>query len=439
MRILSNVIITGSLTNTRFTAMMPVSFSIISGSGSFTTASVGVFVDENLDFRLAHENWLDGPSIFPGKNKLSGSADDTGSFCSSSLSLFNCVVSKSIVGSGSWDTGWNLGAGTSSYTASYTSSYSGSLYTGSITGSRTVYHYADQNTGSSACWFGAVGSLTSGGEQTGIWDAFGIGGSGNNDRYAGIYESIPSPQGDCDPKFLDSAAAYQIAYRKMQKWASLLCECLGNLEYVDVNFGLLYHCNFPDGNQNNNKVLTKTWKFRVRKAGNGKCILELKSWPGYKSDGGIVNRESGDVTTMVFTDQGNYTVTPKTVNYLKIPSFNSSADDYYGLSTTINAINQGGLLYFNESDSNLYLYNGASWNALAGGLSKYTEAVGNDSATSFVITHSKNTRDIVVTVRETAAPYETVYPTITMTSTNTITVDFSPTVPTSNQYTVVIV
>ena len=57
----------------------------------------------------------------------------------------------------------------------------------------------------------------------------------------------------------------------------------------------------------------------------------------------------------------------------------------------------------------------------------------------FVVTHSKNTRDVMVTVRETSTPYEIVYPTIYATSANTIALDFSPTVPSSNQYTVIVV
>jgi hypothetical protein len=410
--------------------MMPVSFSVISSSAESTS----IFFDENLDFRIAHENFLDNPSILPGKNVLSGSADDTGSFCSASLSLFNCIVSKSIagtLGTGSWTESWHLGPGSASYTASYTSSYEGGLYTGSITGSRNVLQYANQNTSTKNCWFGSIASLTSGGDSTGIWDSFGVGGTGNDRRIA-ICESVPSPNGDCDPTFLDSVAAYHIAYQKMKKWKSLICECLGNREFVNVMFTLLYQCNFPDGNQTNNTVEFKSWNFRIRKTGNGGCIIE-------DTDNLLRSNAGNNVTDMVFTDQGNSTVTTKTVNYLNIPRAKSTADDYYQFSTTINTIKQAGLLYYNELDSTVYLYNGASWNSLAGSLSKYTEAIGNDSATSFIVTHSKNTRDIVVTVRETATPYEIVYPTITITSTNTITVDFSPTVPTSNQYTVVIV
>ena len=44
-----------------------------------------------------------------------------------------------------------------------------------------------------------------------------------------------------------------------------------------------------------------------------------------------------------------------------------------------------------------------------------------------------------MTVRETAAPYELVFPTIRAVTTNTIQVDFGIEVPTSNEYTVIVI
>lgn len=60
------------------------------------------------------------------------------------------------------------------------------------------------------------------------------------------------------------------------------------------------------------------------------------------------------------------------------------------------------------------------------------------AATSYVVTHNLNTRDLSVIVRETGTPYAIVIADIEMTSLNTLTVKFAV-APTSDQYTVVIV
>lgn len=68
---------------------------------------------------------------------------------------------------------------------------------------------------------------------------------------------------------------------------------------------------------------------------------------------------------------------------------------------------------------------------------KYAANVGNGTLTSFVITHSFNTRDVAVTVRENAAPFEVVYTDIEVTSADTITIRFAK-APTTNQYRVIV-
>lgn len=67
---------------------------------------------------------------------------------------------------------------------------------------------------------------------------------------------------------------------------------------------------------------------------------------------------------------------------------------------------------------------------------KYTTTLGG--STSQVITHNLNTRDLTVTIRETASPYAIVYTDVELTTVNTITVKFAET-PTSNQYTITII
>jgi len=69
---------------------------------------------------------------------------------------------------------------------------------------------------------------------------------------------------------------------------------------------------------------------------------------------------------------------------------------------------------------------------------KVSASVGNGSATSIVVTHSLNTRDLQVQLFEVAAPYAQVFTDVELTTVDTLTLLFSV-APTSNQYRVVIV
>lgn len=73
----------------------------------------------------------------------------------------------------------------------------------------------------------------------------------------------------------------------------------------------------------------------------------------------------------------------------------------------------------------------------SGTVNKYTASIGDGVALSYTVTHNLNTRDVNVTVRETAGTYSVVYPDITMTTTNTVTISFGA-APTSGQYTVIV-
>lgn len=69
---------------------------------------------------------------------------------------------------------------------------------------------------------------------------------------------------------------------------------------------------------------------------------------------------------------------------------------------------------------------------------KYSVAVGDASNTSYTVTHNLGTRDVTVSVRDTASPYAKVEPDIAMATTNTVTVSFAV-APSSNQYTVTVI
>lgn len=77
-------------------------------------------------------------------------------------------------------------------------------------------------------------------------------------------------------------------------------------------------------------------------------------------------------------------------------------------------------------------------NQIASKADKYSATVGNGIATSFVVTHNLNSRDVVITIRETASPYAQVITDVEMTTLDTVTVKFAS-APTSNQYTITII
>lgn len=77
-------------------------------------------------------------------------------------------------------------------------------------------------------------------------------------------------------------------------------------------------------------------------------------------------------------------------------------------------------------------------NQIAAKTSKYVATIGDGTSTSFALGHNKNTRDVVVTIRETGAPYNQVITDVEMTSVNTTTIKFaSP--PALQEYTVTII
>lgn len=67
---------------------------------------------------------------------------------------------------------------------------------------------------------------------------------------------------------------------------------------------------------------------------------------------------------------------------------------------------------------------------------KYTATVGG--STSQVITHNLNSRDVAVTLRQTASPYAQVFTDVEFTTVNTLTLKFA-TAPSASEYTVTVV
>ena len=68
---------------------------------------------------------------------------------------------------------------------------------------------------------------------------------------------------------------------------------------------------------------------------------------------------------------------------------------------------------------------------------KYAVTIGASTATAYTVTHSLNSRDVNVTIREDASPYAIVYPDVEMTDANTVTVRFGF-APTTSSYRVIV-
>ncbi len=69
---------------------------------------------------------------------------------------------------------------------------------------------------------------------------------------------------------------------------------------------------------------------------------------------------------------------------------------------------------------------------------KYTATIGDGNNTTFIITHNLNTRDVVITIRETDYPYTQISTSTEFTSPDTLTLNFTS-APAENQYTVIVI
>lgn len=147
---------------------------------------------------------------------------------------------------------------------------------------------------------------------------------------------------------------------------------------------------------------------------------------------------------------GSETLTNKTLTTPTIGSFANAAHDHEDAAgggqlieaalslsdvTTNNATTlRHGFLPKLSGDSDQFLNGNGAFSTPAGsGVGKFSQSVGDGVATSFVITHSLGTRDLVAIVVETATPWAVVLADIEMTSTTTSTVRFAV-APTTNQY-----
>jgi hypothetical protein len=72
-----------------------------------------------------------------------------------------------------------------------------------------------------------------------------------------------------------------------------------------------------------------------------------------------------------------------------------------------------------------------------GGALRFSQTIGDGVSTTITVTHNLGTRDVAVSVREAATPFEVVGATVRAATTNTVTVGFAV-APTTNQYRVTV-
>jgi hypothetical protein len=72
-----------------------------------------------------------------------------------------------------------------------------------------------------------------------------------------------------------------------------------------------------------------------------------------------------------------------------------------------------------------------------GGALRFSQTIGDGVSTTLTVTHNLGTRDVAVSVREAATPFEVVGATVRAATTNTVTVGFAV-APTASQYRVTV-
>jgi len=122
-------------------------------------------------------------------------------------------------------------------------------------------------------------------------------------------------------------------------------------------------------------------------------------------------------------------------NTIKIKRSNTASATPNTLDYGELALNYADGRLFYKNSSNQIVYFSSSSAGIAG--TTYATTIGNGSSSSFTITHNLNTRDVFVSIRNAASPYEDMEVRWEATTTNTLTLDFSV-IPTTNSIRVLV-
>lgn len=157
----------------------------------------------------------------------------------------------------------------------------------------------------------------------------------------------------------------------------------------------------------------------------------------------------GDFATIA----GSETLTNKTLTTPTIASFTNATHNHQNaagggtlaeaalaltdVTTNNSSTSNHGFLKKLSNVASEYMDGTGNWSVPSGSVLRYSANVGNGSSTSIVVTHSLGTKDLLVSLYDNTTPYQVLEPDVKMTSTSTITLEFSV-APTTNQYRVVI-
>lgn len=129
----------------------------------------------------------------------------------------------------------------------------------------------------------------------------------------------------------------------------------------------------------------------------------------------------------------------------KVPSSQlpSYVDDVleYANKSNFPTTGESGKIYVETSTSKAYRWSGSTYVEIAAAtIHKYSTTLsGNGSTRDFTVTHSLNTRDIVVNMYENTSPYQQVWADVKMTSTSQVTVSFAEAPASGVSYRIVII
>lgn len=129
----------------------------------------------------------------------------------------------------------------------------------------------------------------------------------------------------------------------------------------------------------------------------------------------------------------------------KVPSSQlpSYVDDVleYANKSNFPTTGESGKIYVETSTSKAYRWSGSTYVEIAAAtIHKYSTTLsGNGTKKDFVVTHSLNTRDVIVNLYENTTPYQQVWADVKMTSTSQVTVSFAEAPASGVNYRIVII
>ena len=129
----------------------------------------------------------------------------------------------------------------------------------------------------------------------------------------------------------------------------------------------------------------------------------------------------------------------------KVPSSQlpSYVDDVleYANKSNFPTTGESGKIYVETSTSKAYRWSGSTYVEIAAAtIHKYSTTLsGNGTTKDFVVTHSLNTRDVIVNLYENTTPYQQVWADVKMISTSQVTVSFAEAPASGTNYRIVII